>query len=195
MPVGVPKVPFRIPGDEEASWVDINRLYRQRALFLCQELDSEISNQIIGLMTFLTIEDSTLDQNLLINSPGGSLLYGLSIFDTMDVSLADVRTWGLGIVASMATFLLSGGTITKRFAFPSARVMIHQPGSSYYKSQLGEFCVDTEEMKMMRHYVTRAYVKKTGQPYYVIWYDMDRDWFMTPAETKAYGIVDNLVVL
>lgn len=95
-----------------------NGLYRRRILFLGQELDGEISNQILGLITFLNIEDNTKDQYLLINSPGGSIVYGLAIYDLMQSVKPDVHTISLGVVASMASFLLVGGTITKRVAYP-----------------------------------------------------------------------------
>nr|YP_010148575.1 ATP-dependent Clp protease proteolytic subunit [Zabelia tyaihyoni]QQV69382.1 ATP-dependent Clp protease proteolytic subunit [Zabelia tyaihyoni] len=191
MPIGVPKIPFLIPGDEEGSWVDIyNGLYRQRILFLGQELESEISNQIIGLIAFLTIEDDTKDQYLLINSPGGSIMCGVGIYDMMQAVKPDVHTMGLGVVASMASFLLVGGTITKRVAYPHARVMIHQPASSFFRGPLGEFSLEIGAIIHMREMVTGVYARRTGKPFPVIWYDMDRDLFMSATEAKAYGIVD-----
>lgn len=98
----------------------INRLYRQRALFLCQEVDYEISNQIMGLMTYLTIEDRTLDQHLFINSLGGGIIPGAGIFDLMQVVPPTIHTVCVGVAASMASLILSGGTITRRIAFPHA---------------------------------------------------------------------------
>nr|URQ21766.1 clp protease proteolytic subunit [Weigela florida] len=190
MPIGVPKVVFHIPGDEEASWVDINRLYRQRLLFLGQELDTEISNQIVGLIAFLSIEDPTKDMALFINSPGGSIIHGFAVYDMMQLVNADVYTLGLGLVASMAALILVGGTITKRIAFPYTRVMIHQPVSSYFRTQTGEYILEVGAIINMRENVTGVFAQRTGKPFSVLWEDMDRDFFMSATEAKAYGIVD-----
>nr|APW82657.1 ATP-dependent Clp protease proteolytic subunit [Citrullus lanatus] len=136
MPIGVPRVPFRNPGEEDASWIDvINRLYRERLLFLGQEIDTELSNQLIGLMVYLSMEDETKDLYLFINSPGGWVLPGIAIYDTMQFVRPDVQTVCMGLAASMGSFILSGGKITKRLAFPHARVMIHQPASAFYEAQ------------------------------------------------------------
>nr|QXF60270.1 ATP-dependent Clp protease proteolytic subunit [Melliodendron xylocarpum] len=194
MPVGVPKVPFRIPGEEEASWVDINRLYRQRLLFLGQEIESEISNQIMGLMVYLAIEDNTKDQYLFINSPGGWVIPGIGIYDTMQFVPPHVNTICIGLAASMASFILLGGEITKRIAFPHARVMIHQPASSFFESPTGEFILETEELIRLRETLTRVYIQRTGKPLWVISEDMERDVFMSATEAQAYGIIDLVAV-
>nr|UDZ59542.1 clp protease proteolytic subunit [Ranalisma rostratum]UDZ59543.1 clp protease proteolytic subunit [Ranalisma rostratum] len=191
MPVGVPKVPFRIPGDEDATWVDLyNRLYRERLLFLGQEVDSEISNQIVGLMVYLSIEDKTKDLYLFINSPGGWVIPGIAIYDTMHFVPPDVHTICMGLAASMGSFILVGGEITKRLAFPHARVMIHQPASSFYQAQAGEFLLEAEELLKLRETITKAYVQRTRTPLWVISEDMERDVFMSATEAQAYGIVD-----
>nr|UDZ59558.1 clp protease proteolytic subunit [Limnophyton angolense] len=191
MPVGVPKVPFRIPGDEEATWVDLyNRLYRDRLLFLGQEIKEEISNQITGLMIFLGLEDGTRDQFLFINSPGGSVLLGLSIYDTMHYVPPPVYTICMGVAASMASFILLGGEITRRVAFPHARVMIHQPSSSYLKGTTRRLVLDSEEIIDIRGMIAMVYAQRTGQPLWVIHVDLARDLFMSATEAQAYGIVD-----
>lgn len=121
MPIGVPKVPFKLPEDDEASWVDLyNRLYQERLLFLGQEVNSEISNQLVGLMIYLSLEDKSRDLYLFINSPGGEVISGMGIFDIMQIVEADVQTVCLGLAASMGSLLLVGGEITKRLAFPHA---------------------------------------------------------------------------
>nr|ATV96683.1 clpP-like protease [Couroupita guianensis] len=195
MPVGVPKVPFRSPGEEDASWIDINRLYRQRLLFLCQEVDSEISNQLIGLMVYLSIEDDTKDQYLFINSPGGWIIPGVALYDTMQFVQPDVHTICIGLAASMGSFILVGGEITKRLAFPHAiRVMIHQPTSSFYDGQTREFFLEAEELLKLRETLTRVYVQRTGKPLCVVSEDMERDVFMSATEAQAYGIVDLVAV-
>nr|YP_009735938.1 clp protease proteolytic subunit [Carya hunanensis]YP_010511052.1 clp protease proteolytic subunit [Carya dabieshanensis]QBG40527.1 clp protease proteolytic subunit [Carya kweichowensis]QBG40705.1 clp protease proteolytic subunit [Carya hunanensis]UQJ77764.1 clp protease proteolytic subunit [Carya dabieshanensis]UQJ78723.1 clp protease proteolytic subunit [Carya hunanensis]WKF52285.1 clp protease proteolytic subunit [Carya hunanensis] len=195
MPIGVPKVPFRSPGEEDASWVDVNRLYRERLLFLGQEVDSEISNQLIGLMVYLSIEDDTKDLYLFINSPGGWVIPGVAIYDTMQFVGPDVQTICMGLAASMGSFILVGGEITKRLAFPHARrVMIHQPASSFYEAQTGEFIQEAEELLKLRETITRVYIQRTGKPLWVVSEDMERDVFMSATEAQAHGIVDLVAV-
>nr|YP_009747536.1 ClpP [Bidens pilosa]QII89184.1 ClpP [Bidens pilosa] len=195
MPIGVPKVPFRNPGEEDASWVDIYRLYRERLLFLGQEVDSEISNQLIGLMIYLSIEDDTQDLYLFINSPGGWVIPGVALYDTMQFVQPDVHTICMGAAASMGSFILVGGEITKRLAFPHAcRVMIHQPAGSFSEVATGEFILEVGELLKLRETLTRVYVQRTGKPLWVISEDMERDVFMSATEAQAYGIVDLVAV-
>nr|WCJ53631.1 clp protease proteolytic subunit [Coptis huanjiangensis]WCJ53716.1 clp protease proteolytic subunit [Coptis huanjiangensis] len=195
MPIGVPKVPFRSPGEEDAVWIDIyNRLYRERLIFLGQAVNSEISNQIIGLMVYLSIEDETKDLYLFINSPGGWIIPGVSIYDTMQFVPPDVHTICMGLAASMGSLILVGGEITKRIAFPHAWVMIHQPASSYYEAQTGEFVLEAEELLRLREILTRVYVQRTGNPLWVVSEDMERDVFMSATEAQAHGIVDLVAV-
>nr|YP_009434272.1 ClpP [Camptotheca acuminata]ARX79264.1 ClpP [Camptotheca acuminata]ATN40490.1 ClpP [Camptotheca acuminata] len=194
MPIGVPKVPFRNPGEERASWVDVNRLYRERLLFLGQDVNSEISNQLIGLMVYLSIEDDTKDLYLFINSPGGWVIPGIAIYDTMQFVRPDVHTVCMGLAASMASFLLAGGAITKRIAFPHAWVMIHQPASGFYEAQAGEFILEAEELLKLRETITRVYAQRTGKPLWVVFEDMERDVFMSATEAQAYGLVDLVAV-
>nr|ARD01940.1 clp protease proteolytic subunit [Debregeasia saeneb] len=194
MPIGVPQVPFRNPGDEDASWVDVNRLYRERLLFLGQEVDDEISNQLIGLMIYLSIEDDTPDLYLFINSPGGWVIPGLGIYDTMQFVQPDVQTICMGLAASMGSFILVGGEITKRLAFPHARVMIHQPSTSFYEARTGEFILETEELLKLRETLTKVYVQRTGKPLWVVSEDMERDVFMSATEAQAHGLVDLVAV-
>nr|YP_010462441.1 ATP-dependent Clp protease proteolytic subunit [Primulina fimbrisepala]UUJ36240.1 ATP-dependent Clp protease proteolytic subunit [Primulina fimbrisepala] len=195
MPIGVPKVPFRIPGEEDASWVDVyNRLYRERLLFLGQDVNSEISNQLIGLMVYLSIEDDTKDLYLFINSPGGWVIAGLAIYDTMQFVRPEVHTVCMGLAASMGSFLLAAGELTKRLAFPHARVMIHQPAASFYEAQTGEFILEAEELLKIRETITRVYAQRTGKPLWVVSEDLERDVFMSATEAQAYGIIDLVVV-
>nr|UOU85722.1 clp protease proteolytic subunit [Chaenomeles speciosa] len=190
MPIGVPRVPFRNPGEEDSLWIDVYRLYRERLLFLGQGVDNEISNQLIGLMVYLSIEDDTKDLYLFINSPGGWVIPGVAIYDTMQFVRPDIQTVCLGLAASMGSFILVGGKITKRIAFPHAWVMIHQPASSYYEAQAGEFILEAEELLKMRETITRVYVQRTGKPLWVVSEDMERDVFMSATEAQAHGIVD-----
>nr|YP_009774775.1 ATP-dependent Clp protease proteolytic subunit [Symphoricarpos orbiculatus]YP_010044171.1 ATP-dependent Clp protease proteolytic subunit [Symphoricarpos sinensis]AKZ21849.1 ATP-dependent Clp protease proteolytic subunit [Symphoricarpos occidentalis]QJA14263.1 ATP-dependent Clp protease proteolytic subunit [Symphoricarpos orbiculatus]QPF22810.1 ATP-dependent Clp protease proteolytic subunit [Symphoricarpos sinensis]URQ21432.1 clp protease proteolytic subunit [Symphoricarpos orbiculatus] len=191
MPVGVPKVPYQIRGDEEASWVDIyNRLYRQGFLFIVQEIDSEISNQIVGLMVFLSLEGVIKDLYFFICSPGGSIVPGFAIYDMMIYLPPTMHTLSLGESASMASLILAGGTFTQRIAFPHTRIMIHQPRVSPFQIPTGESLVEALEFYELRNLVARVYAKRTGQPLWVVEKDLERDVFMTAQEAKDYGIVD-----
>nr|NP_683797.1 ATP-dependent Clp protease proteolytic subunit [Chaetosphaeridium globosum]Q8M9Y9.1 RecName: Full=ATP-dependent Clp protease proteolytic subunit; AltName: Full=Endopeptidase Clp [Chaetosphaeridium globosum]AAM96511.1 proteolytic subunit 2 of clp protease [Chaetosphaeridium globosum] len=191
MPVGVPKVPYRLPGDVQVQWIDLyNRLYRERILFLGQTVNYEIANQIIGLMLYLNGDDKSKDMYLYINSPGGAVVPGIAIYDTMQFVEPEIRTICMGVAASMGSFILTGGEITKRIALPHARVMIHQPSSSYYKDQAGELIMEAEEVLKLRDCITKVYVQRTGKPISVISEDMERDVFMSAKEAKEYGIVD-----
>merc|ERR1719271_2334372 len=128
MPIGVPKVAYRYPGAQQADWIDLyGRLYRERILFLGQQVDDEIANQVIGVMLYLDSEDNTKPINLYINSPGGSVTAGFAMFDTMRHVKSDVSTINVGLAASMGSLLLAGGQKGKRLALPHSRTMIHQP--------------------------------------------------------------------
>nr|YP_009531595.1 ClpP [Dipsacus asper]AXZ62370.1 ClpP [Dipsacus asper] len=194
MPIGVPKIAYLITGEEEGTWVDVYGLYRRRVLFLGQAIEREVANQIIGIIAFLSIDDSSLDHYLFINSPGGSLIGGIGIYDMMQGVKPDVHTFALGVVASMASFILAGGTITKRLAYPHSRVMIHQPASSYFQAPTGDFVMEIETVIEVREKITQTYARRTGQHYVIIWCDMERDCFMSATEAKAYGVVDLLTV-
>nr|QJQ36537.1 ATP-dependent Clp protease proteolytic subunit [Pyrrosia lingua]QJQ36713.1 ATP-dependent Clp protease proteolytic subunit [Pyrrosia lingua]QJQ36801.1 ATP-dependent Clp protease proteolytic subunit [Pyrrosia lingua] len=191
MPIGVPKVPFRLPGEEDAAWVDVyNRLYRERLLFLGQQVDDEIANQLIGIMMYLNGEDQAKDMYLYVNSPGGAVLAGISIYDAMQFVVPDVHTICMGLAASMGSSILAGGEITKRIALPHARVMIHQPASSYYDGQAGECVMEAEEASKLRDCITKVYAQRTGKPLWIISEDMERDVFPSAEEARDYGVAD-----
>nr|QGU84350.1 clp protease proteolytic subunit [Casearia velutina] len=195
MPIGVPKVPFRNPGEDGSVWIDVyNRLYRERLLFLGQDIDSEISNQLIGLMLYLSAESEIQDLYLFINSPGGWVMPGFAIYDAMQCVRPDVQTVCMGLAASMGSFILVGGKITKRLAFPHARVMIHQPIAAFYEAQIGEFVLEAEELLKLREILTRVYAQRTGKPLWVVSEDMERDVFMSATEAQVHGIVDRVAV-
>uniref|UniRef100_UPI0030E4AF7E clpP-like protease n=1 Tax=Acer sycopseoides TaxID=1779287 RepID=UPI0030E4AF7E len=194
MPIGVPKVPFRTPGERNPTWIDINRLYRERLIFLGQAIDSNVSNQLIGLFVYLSSESETKDLYLLINSPGGWVIPGIAIYDTMQFVRPDIQTICMGLAASMGSFILVGGAITKRLAFPHAWVMIHQPAAGFYEAQTSELILEAEELLKLREILTRVYVQRTGKPLWAVSEDMERDTFMSATEAQAHGIVDFVAV-
>nr|YP_009582640.1 clp protease proteolytic subunit [Selaginella lyallii]QBL02091.1 clp protease proteolytic subunit [Selaginella lyallii] len=195
MPIGVPKVSYRLSGEEDLGWVDIyNRLYRERLLFLGQQMDDEIANQLICIMMYLNGENRNKDIFLYINSPGGGVLAGISVYDVMQFVVPDVHTICVGLAASMGSFILAGGEIAKRIALPHSRVMIHQPASSFYEGQAGDCLLEAGEVLKLRDCITKIYVQRTGKPLWVVTEDMERDVFMSAAGAKAYGIIDIVVL-
>ena len=194
MPIGVPKVPFRMPGEPTAQWVDLfNRLSRDRVLFLCSELKDELANQLIGIMLFLNAEEEKKEIYLYINSPGGSITCGIAVYDTIAFIDSDVTTICVGTAASVASFVLAGGSIGKRIAFPNSRIMIHQPeGGS--QGQASEIVFEASEVARIRREVAKAYAERTGQSLSRISRDMDRDSYMSAKEAKDYGLVDQVAI-
>jgi ATP-dependent Clp protease protease subunit len=194
MPIGVPKVPFRLPGESSAQWVDLfNRLYRERLLFLCQDLDDEVSNQLIGIMLYLNAEEKSKDLYIFINSLGGSVTCGIAVYDVMNFIEADVSTICVGTAASMASFVLAGGKKGKRIALPHSRIMIHQPEGGG-QGQASEVLSESEEVIRLRQQVGKIYSERTNQSLNRISRDMDRDQFMSAKEAKNYGIVDQVAI-
>ena len=192
MPIGVPKVHFRLPGEPDAQWVDLyNRMFRERILFLCQDLGDELANQLIGVMLYLNSEENGQDLYIYINSPGGSVTCGIGVYDIVNYVTADVTTIAVGTAASMASFVLAGGTYGRRIAFPHSRIMIHQPeGGS--QGQASEVILESEEVIRIRKQVGQIYSNRTGQSLNQISKDMDRDQFMSAREAKEYGLVDHV---
>jgi len=195
MPIGVPKVAYRVPGAQSADWVDIyNRLYRERIIFLAQEIDDEIANQIIGVLLYLDSEDSTKPIYLYINSPGGSVLAGLALYDTIKHIKSEVVTINVGLAASMASFILGAGSKGKRLALPNSRVMIHQPMGGA-RGQAEDIKVEASQIMKIRDNLVRVYSMQTGQTEESVKKDLDRDNFMGAKEAKEYGIIDQVIEL
>ena len=193
MPIGVPKVPYRMPGEQYTQWVDIyNRLYRERIIFLGRDVDDEIANQIIAVMLYLDSEDPGKDIYLYINSPGGMITSGMAIYDTMQHIKSDVVTICVGLAASMGSFLLAAGTKGKRLALPHSRIMIHQP-SGGTRGQATDIEIEAREILRIRHQLNNIYAERTSQTLAKIEKDMDRDFFLSAEEAKEYGLIDRVI--
>ena len=193
MPIGIPRVGYRLPGDESAQWVDIyNRLYRERVLFLGSELNDELANQLIALLIYLGAEDASKRIFMYINSPGGSLIAGLGVHDAINHSGAPITTIGIGNIASMASFILCSGDKNNRISLPHTRVMIHQPNTGNLGAA-AEVMSTTMEVVRMRNSVVELYAKQTGQSVSTIARDLDRDRYLGAQEAKTYGLVDLIV--
>ncbi|MGD1901289.1 MAG: ATP-dependent Clp protease proteolytic subunit [Geitlerinemataceae cyanobacterium] len=193
MPIGVPKVPYQMPGDTYTQWINIyDRLYRERIIFIGREIDDELANEVIAIMLYLASEDADKDIMLYINSPGGSVTSGLAIYDTMQHIKADVVTICVGLAASMGSFLLAAGTPGKRLALPHSRIMIHQP-SGGTRGQASDIQIEANEILRVRRQLNQIYADNTGKALEKIEKDMDRDYFMSPDEALEYGLVDKVI--
>ena len=193
MPLGIPKVPYRMPGSQQADWVDIyNRLYRERIIFLGETIDDRIVNQIIAVMLFADSEDDKKAQYLYINSPGGSVTAGLALYDTMGHVSSDVITCNVGMAASMGSFILGAGQRGKRIALPHSKTMIHQPMGGA-RGQAEDIRIQAEQIVKIKASLVDEYAMMTGQTRERIEADLDRDNYMTAVQAKAYGLVDEVV--
>jgi len=193
MPIGVPKVSYRLPGEPTAQWVDIyNRLYRDRILFLGSTLDDELANQLVGIMIYLSAEDPNQDIFLYINSPGGSVTAGLAVFDTMNQVRASITTVCIGTAASMASLVLAGGEPGKRTAFNYAQIMLHQPVGGA-KGQASDVVLESREVLRMKEQLLFIYTKITGQSLQKVKQNLERDYYLDPLEAKSYGVIDTII--
>jgi len=193
MPIGVPKVAYKIPGASMADWIDIyNRLYRERIIFLGQEVDDEIANQIIAVMLFMESEEAGRPISLYVNSPGGSVIAGLALCDTMGHISSEVATINVGMAASMASFILGAGERGKRLALPHSRVMIHQPmGGS--QGQAEDIKMEAKQILKIKETLVTMYSQMTGQTRERIIKDLSRDNYMSAQQACEYGLIDKIV--
>ena len=193
MPIGVPKVPYRMPGSTYTDWISIySRLARERIIFIGQQIDDELANEVIAILLYLDSEDSSKDIILYINSPGGSVTSGMAIYDTMQHIKSEVVTICVGLAASMGSFLLAAGAKGKRLALPHSRIMIHQP-SGGTRGQATDIEIEAKEIIRIRHQLNQIYADRTGQSIEKIEKDMDRDFFMSAEDAKEYGLIDRVI--
>jgi ATP-dependent Clp protease protease subunit len=195
MPIGVPRVPYQLPGQPYSDWINLyDRLYRERIIFLGRGVNDGIANQIISIMLYLDSEDPGKPIYLYINSPGGSVTAGLAIYDTMQYIKSEVVTICVGLAASMGAFLLAAGAKGKRLALPHSRIMIHQPlGGVQGRRQATDIEIEAKEILRIRDQLNQMLADNTGQPIEKIRKDTDRDYFMSAEEAKAYGLIDKVI--
>lgn len=194
MPIGVPSVPYRLPGSQYERWIDIyTRLSQERIIFLGQEVNDAIANRIVAFLLYLDSDDPSKPIYLYINSPGGSVTAGMAIYDTMQYIKSEVITICVGLAASMGAFLLSAGTPGKRLALPHARIMIHQPMGGTGRRQATDIQIEAQEILRIRQQLNELMAQQTGQTIEKIAKDTDRDYFMSAAEAKDYGLIDKVI--
>jgi ATP-dependent Clp protease protease subunit len=194
MPIGTPSVPYRLPGSQYERWVDIyTRLGVERILFLGSEVNDAVANALVAQMLYLDSEDSSKPIYLYINSPGGSVTAGLAIYDTMQYVKSDVVTICVGLAASMGAFLLAAGSKGKRLALPHSRIMIHQPLGGTSQRQASDIEIEAKEILRIKDMLNHAMADMTGQPFEKVEKDTDRDYFLSAAEAKDYGLIDRVI--
>jgi len=191
---GLGMVPMVIEqsGRGERAYDIYSRLLRERLIFLVGPVNDQTANVVVAQLLFLESENPDKDIYLYINSPGGSVSAGLSIYDTMQFIKPDVSTLCMGMAASMGSFLLMAGAKGKRQSLPNARVMMHQP-SGGAQGQATDIEIHAREILKTREQLNKIYAERTGQTIDKIRSDMERDFFMDPEEAKAYGLIDQVL--
>ena len=175
----------------ERSYDIYSRLLEDRIIFLDGEITSQTANLIIAQLIYLEGKDPDKDIMMYINSPGGSVVAGMAIYDTMNYIKCDVSTICVGLAASMAAILLSSGAKGKRYALPNSEVMIHQPLGGF-QGQASDIQIHAEHMMKTKKLINKLLAENTGMSLKTIEQDTDRDNFMSAEEAKAYGLIDKI---
>jgi ATP-dependent Clp protease protease subunit len=193
MPIGVPSVAYRMPGSPYEQWISIyERLFRERIIFLSEEVNDSIANAIVAYLLYLDSDDNSKPIYLYINSPGGSVTAGMAIYDTIQHIKSEVITICVGLAASMGAFLLAAGSPGKRLALPHARIMIHQPLGGT-RGQASDIEIEAKEVIRIKHALNEMLAKHTGKSLGQVEKDTDRDYFMSAEEAMNYGLIDRVI--
>jgi ATP-dependent Clp protease protease subunit len=192
MNLGMVPMVIEQSGRGERAYDIYSRLLRERVVFLVGPVNDQSANLVVAQLLFLESENPDKDISLYINSPGGSVSAGMSIFDTMNFIKPQVSTLCLGMAASMGAFLLAAGAKGKRFALPNSRVMIHQPLGGA-QGQATDIEIHAREILRLRADLNQILSERTGQPLEKIERDTERDYFMAAAEAADYGLVDKVI--
>ena len=179
-------------GRGERAYDIYSRLLKERVIFLVGPVNDHSANLVVAQMLFLESENPDKDISFYINSPGGSVSAGMSIFDTMNFIKPDVSTLCMGMAASMGAFLLTAGTKGKRFALPNSKIMIHQPLGGT-QGQATEIEIHAREILKTREQLNRILADRTGQPLEKIERDTERDYYLSAAESAEYGLIDKVI--
>jgi len=190
--LGMVPMVIETSGRGERAYDIYSRLLRERIVFLVGPVNDHSANLVVAQMLFLESENPDKDIFFYINSPGGSVTAGMSIFDTMHFIKPDVSTLCMGMAASMGAFLLSAGAKGKRIALPNSRIMIHQP-SGGAQGQATDIEIHAREILKTREQLNRILAERTGQPLEKIRADSERDFFMDAQEAKDYGLIDQVI--
>ena len=176
----------------ERAYDIYSRLLKDRIIFLGTAMNDEIANLIIAQLLFLESEEPEKDINFYVNSPGGLVTAGLAVYDTMQYIKPDITTVCIGQAASMGAVLLAAGTKGKRYSLPNSRILIHQPMGGF-QGQASDIEIQAKEILRMKDRLNQILVEHTGKEFESIQKDTDRDFFMSGAEAKKYGIIDHVI--
>jgi len=179
-------------GRGERAYDIYSRLLKERVIFLVGPVNDQTANVVVAQLLFLESENPDKDISLYINSPGGSVSAGMSIFDTMNFIKPNVSTLCIGMAASMGAFLLAAGEKGKRFSLPNSKVMIHQPLGGT-QGQATEIEIHAREILKTREQLNRILSERTGQPMEKIERDTERDYYLSADESKEYGLIDQVI--
>ena len=179
-------------GNGERAYDLYSRLLKDRIIFVDGEIRDETADLVVAQLLYLESENPEKDINMYINSPGGSVTAGLAIYDTMQYVKCDVQTICMGQAASMGAILLAGGTVGKRYALPSSRVMIHQPWGGA-QGQESDIAIQAKEIVRLKKLSIKYFSEQTGKSEEDVAHDMERDFYMSAEEAKAYGIIDHIM--
>ncbi|HBR22315.1 MAG TPA: ATP-dependent Clp endopeptidase proteolytic subunit ClpP [Nitrospiraceae bacterium] len=187
-------IPFVIEqtGRTERVYDIYSRLLKDRIIFLGTAIDDSVANAVIAQLLFLQSDDPDKDIHIYVNSPGGIVSSGLAIYDTMQYVKPDIATYCIGQASSMGALLLTAGAKGKRFALPHSRIMLHQPMGGFH-GQATDVEIHAREILKMKDTLNRILTAHTEQPLEKIQTDTDRDFFMSGAEAKEYGLVDEVI--
>lgn len=180
-------------GRGERSYDIYSRLLKDRIIMIGDEINDHVANVVVAQLLFLAAEDNEKDISIYINSPGGSITAGFAIFDTMQYIKPDVRTICTGMAASFGAMLLLAGTKGKRFALPNSEIMIHQPLGGA-RGQATEIEISARRILKLREHINEIIAERIGQSIEKVARDSDRDYYMSAAEAKEYGIIDEIIV-
>jgi ATP-dependent Clp protease protease subunit len=192
--LSVTLIPMVIEQDSrgERAFDIYSRLLRDRIIFVGTPIDDQIANLIVAELLHLESEEPDRDISIYINSPGGSVYAGLTIYDAMQFVRSDIQTTCVGIAVSMGALLLAGGTKGKRMALPNAKILIHQL-SGGFEGQASDIEIQAREVINVKRRLEEIIAEHTGQPLERVSKDMERDYFMTPEEAREYGIIDRVI--
>lgn len=179
-------------GRGERAYDIYSRLLRERIIFLVGPVEDQSANLVVAQLLFLESENPDKEISLYINSPGGSVSAGMSIFDTMQFIKPQVSTLCIGMAASMGAFLLAAGEKGKRYSLPNSKIMIHQPLGGT-QGQASEIEIHAREILKTRETLNRIMAERTGQPLEKIQHDTDRDYFLSASEAVEYGLIDQVL--
>jgi ATP-dependent Clp protease protease subunit len=190
--LGMVPIVIEQSGRGERAYDIYSRLLRERIIFLVGPVNDAVANLVVAQMLFLESENPDKEISLYINSPGGSVSAGMSIYDTMNFIKPDVSTLCMGMAASMGAFLMAAGTKGKRFSLPNAKIMIHQPLGGA-QGQATDIEIHAREILKTRDALNRILAERTGQSLEKIQADTERDYFMSAAEAQTYGLIDQVL--